>query len=96
MFLESSFFPAFQNLFLGVPRAFSDQRERAVRFFIRGYIEFVLSKKCQPVFTAKRTIPKLQVREAKEAEVRLFKRESSKPLRRRASSAFFSGPPVTG
>jgi hypothetical protein len=36
VFLESSFFPAFQTLFPGVPRALSDQRKRAVRFFTRG------------------------------------------------------------
>jgi predicted GIY-YIG superfamily endonuclease len=36
MFLESSFFPAFQNFFLGVLRALSDHRERAVKQFFRS------------------------------------------------------------
>jgi hypothetical protein len=45
MFLESSFFPAFQNLFLGVLRALSDQRERAVRFFIRRIKHFFALEK---------------------------------------------------
>ncbi|WP_153307007.1 hypothetical protein [Desulfonatronum thioautotrophicum] len=52
MFLESSFFSAFRNLFLGVPRVLSEQRERAVRYFNRGN-NFVLPKKCQPVYPTK-------------------------------------------
>ena len=45
MFLESSFFPAFQNLFLGVPRVLSDQRERAVDFFNRGSEQFCVPRR---------------------------------------------------
>ena len=57
MFLESSFFPAFQNLFLGVPRALSDQRERAVCFFNQGANQLCAPEKVSTCLPGKMNYP---------------------------------------